>query len=92
MSLKHWREVAVPHEDDGKSPVVIGLGRRLLQASVVKAWRHGLTRIELEARADNRAAIALYEKFGFRHEAQKHQAMRFGGQYADAVQLSLLRA
>ncbi|KPF52806.1 hypothetical protein D621_10810 [beta proteobacterium AAP51] len=68
-----------------------GLGKRLLQACIEKAWQKGLTRITLEARADNTAAIALYEKFGFQHEALMRNAMRFGGQYFSAVQMSLLR-
>ena len=68
-----------------------GLGGRLLAACIQKAWTKGLTRIELEARADNEAAIALYEKFGFKHEALKAQAMRFNGEYFDAVQMRLLR-
>lgn len=69
-----------------------GLGLRLLSACIDKAWRKGLTRIELEARSDNTAAIALYEKVGFRHEALKAQAMRFDGVYHDAVQMRLLRS
>lgn len=68
-----------------------GLGRRLLAACIEKAWRKGLTRIELEARADNTAAIALYEKLGFEHEAVKPMAMRFDGVYFSAVQMRLLR-
>lgn len=68
-----------------------GLGRRLLEACMAKAWAKGITRIQLEARADNRPAIALYEKLGFRHEALKRQAMRFDGVYHDAVQMALLR-
>ena len=68
-----------------------GIGTRLLQACIEKAWTKGITRIELEARADNTAAIALYKKLGFEHEALKRNAMRFGGQYFDAVQMSLLR-
>ena len=68
-----------------------GLGRRLLAACIEKAWAKGLMRIELEARADNHAAIALYERLGFRAEAVKSQAMRFDGQYFDAVQMRLLR-
>ena len=67
-----------------------GLGRRLLAACIEKAWHKGLTRIELEARADNHAAIALYEKLGFRREALKSKAMRFDGVYFDAVQMRLL--
>ncbi len=68
-----------------------GIGTKLLHACVKKAWLKGITRIELEARADNAAAIALYEKLGFQHEALKRNAMRFNGQYFDAVQMSLLR-
>ena len=68
-----------------------GLGRRLLAACIDKAWAKGLTRIELEARADNTAAIALYKKFGFEQEALKSHAMRFDGVYFDAVQMRLLR-
>ncbi|MEY2689364.1 MAG: hypothetical protein RL375_3563 [Pseudomonadota bacterium] len=68
-----------------------GLGTRLLAACIEKAWAKGLTRIELEARADNVEAIALYQKLGFRHEALKERAMRFDGIYFDAVQMRLLR-
>ena len=68
-----------------------GLGRRLLEASIADAWAKGLTRIELEVRADNAPAIHLYERLGFAHEAVKRRAMRFDGIYFDAVQMSLLR-
>jgi RimJ/RimL family protein N-acetyltransferase len=67
-----------------------GLGRRLLQACIDKARSRSITRIELEARADNLAAIQLYQHMGFEHEALKRRAMRFGGRYFDAVQMSLL--
>ena len=68
-----------------------GIGQQLLQSCIQKAWIKGITRIELEARADNLAAIALYEKCGFKHEALKRNAMRFDGAYFNAVQMSLLR-
>ena len=58
----------------------------------VKAWRKGLTRIELEARSDNEAAIRLYEGQGFVHEALMRQVMRFDGVYFDAVLMSLVRS
>lgn len=67
-----------------------GIGERLLQACLAKALAKGITRVELEARADNQRAIALYERVGFKHEALKRQAMRFDGLYYDAVQMSLL--
>lgn len=68
-----------------------GLGSRLLAACIEKAWSKGLTRVVLEARSDNHAAIALYEKLGFRHEALKEKSMRFDGVYFDAVQMRILR-
>jgi len=65
-----------------------GIGRRLLAACVTAARAQGISRIELEARADNAAAIALYESAGFAHEALKRRAMRFDGVYFAAVQMS----
>lgn len=69
-----------------------GLGRRLLAACIEKAWRKGLTRIELEVRSDNAAAIRLYEGVGFARECLKKRALRFDGVYYDALQMCLLRA
>ena len=69
-----------------------GLGRQLLTACISKAGAKGITRIELEARADNHRAIRLYEQLGFVHETRKKCAMRFDGVYHDAAQMSLLLA
>jgi RimJ/RimL family protein N-acetyltransferase len=69
-----------------------GVGERLLRACLVKAHSKGITRVELEARADNVRAIALYERVGFEHEGVKRNAMRFDGVYYDAVQMSILLA
>jgi GNAT superfamily N-acetyltransferase len=68
-----------------------GVGRRLLEACINKAWSRGITRIQLEARADNSHAIRLYEHLGFIHEAVKHRGMRIAGEYFETVQMSLLR-
>ena len=88
---------AVSHCGRLRTGVLLGyrgqdLGRRLLEACIFKAWSKGITRIELEARADNAYAIGLYEKLGFVHEAVKHRAMRFDGMCFDAVQMSLLKS
>jgi putative acetyltransferase len=69
-----------------------GVGRRLLQACIAKAHAKGITRIELEVRADNERAIALYKSLGFQQEAVKRHAMRFDGMYYDALQMSLLQS
>lgn len=68
-----------------------GLGARLLQACIHKAWAKGLTRIELSARADNTRAIRLYERLGFQHEGIKRRGMCFDGVYFDTVNMGLLR-
>lgn len=43
-----------------------GLGQAMLLALLVAAYQRGLERATLEVRVSNQAAIALYEKFGFR--------------------------
>jgi RimJ/RimL family protein N-acetyltransferase len=69
-----------------------GIGERLLRACLLKAKAKGITRVELEARADNERAIKLYERVGFEHEAVKRNAMRFDAVYYDSVQMSILLA
>jgi len=68
-----------------------GLGYRLLEATVSQALANGLTRIELEVFASNRAAIALYEKFGFEHEGLKRKARYVDGSWDDFVMMALVR-
>jgi [ribosomal protein S18]-alanine N-acetyltransferase len=43
----------------------VGLGRLLLQALLAEAYARGVNQIFLEVRADNDAAIALYDSLGF---------------------------
>jgi len=45
-----------------------GAGKKLLSAILKSAKKLGLGEITLEAAADNTAAIALYEKAGFKRE------------------------
>jgi len=67
-----------------------GIGRRLLLACMDKARENGMTRIELEVRADNESAIRLYVGAGFALEARKQNAMRFDGAYYDSLQMSCI--
>ncbi|WP_419177935.1 GNAT family N-acetyltransferase [Photobacterium halotolerans] len=50
----------------------------------------GITRIELETRADNLASLGLYKKHGFVQEAIKKNAMKFDEQYFDSIQMALI--
>ena len=67
-----------------------GIGYRLLEATVAKALAKGLTRIELEVFSSNRAAIALYERFGFEREGVKRMARCVDGIWDDIVVMALL--
>lgn len=67
-----------------------GLGTRLLAAALAKARAQGLTRIELDVRADNANAKALYERFGFETEGLQRNATRIDGVYHDAYAMALL--
>ena len=44
-----------------------GLGRVLLEAAEDAARRHGSSRMSLEVRSDNEAAVGLYRSAGYRH-------------------------
>lgn len=43
-----------------------GLATELMQHAMTEAVRHGVTRATLEVRRSNTAALALYERLGFR--------------------------
>lgn len=95
-----WAEVvpskahAVAHRGDfGMGVLAVcrgqGVGKRLILACIDCARSKGITRIELEARADNVSAIRLYESVGFKFEATRKNAMRFDGIHHDVVQMCL---
>jgi ribosomal protein S18 acetylase RimI-like enzyme len=67
-----------------------GIGKQLLAATLAHARRNGITRIELEVRADNLDAIKLYERVGFVHEGRKRNSMRFNGTYFDSLAMALV--
>lgn len=50
-----------------------GLGQALLWALLSQAHHRGLERATLEVRVSNQAAIALYEKFGFREAGRRRR-------------------
>ena len=69
----------------------LGLGKRLMQAAIAKAWVRGLTRIELTVRADNLNAKALYESLGFEPEGLHRRGNCIDGEYHDVWGMALLR-
>lgn len=67
-----------------------GIGRRLMAATLAHARNKGLTRVELEVRADNAPAIALYESMGFVQEGRKRNGDRLDGVYCDSLMMGLV--
>lgn len=68
-----------------------GIGERLLRRTLEHALGKGITRVALEARADNERAIRLYERVGFVHEGIARAGLRFDGRYFDAVRMAFLQ-
>lgn len=67
-----------------------GIGPALLRAAIDKGRAAGLTRIELDVREDNKAAIALYERIGFQREGRKRNGVRVDGVYHDLISMAML--
>lgn len=67
-----------------------GLGCELITACIAKAKATGITRIQLDVRADNERAISLYERVGFVREGVKKRALRIHGEYFDEILMALL--
>lgn len=69
-----------------------GAASSLLEAVIDLAENHcGLHRLGLLAWADNKAAIALYERFGFEHEGRQRDFVRCGIGFRDALVMARIR-
>jgi L-phenylalanine/L-methionine N-acetyltransferase len=68
-----------------------GVGKRLMQAACDYAdrWAH-LLRLELSVYTDNERAIALYRRFGFRHEGTHVAYALRNGRYCDLHSMARL--
>jgi RimJ/RimL family protein N-acetyltransferase len=67
-----------------------GVGLVLIETALQRALASGFTRIELNVRADNLAAIKLYEKVGFAHEGVLRDAVLVDGAYHDSLAMAKL--
>lgn len=65
-----------------------GVGSALLRATLEAASARGITRVELIVRADNAAAIRLYEKYGFELEGRLRDYMIVDGVAHDALAMA----
>jgi RimJ/RimL family protein N-acetyltransferase len=62
-----------------------GVGNALLEQAVEWARQSGIRKLELHVFPHNEAAIALYERFGFRREGYRRGHYRRGPEYLDAI-------
>jgi ribosomal protein S18 acetylase RimI-like enzyme len=68
----------------------IGIGSALLRTTLDAAFSRGLTRVDLVVRADNEAAIALYQRNGFEFEGRLRRYIVVDGVAHDALQMARL--
>jgi putative acetyltransferase len=69
----------------------LGIGEKLLRATIAAAWSKGFSHIELIVRTDNKAAQTLYERLGFEIEGLMRCAYQIDGIYSDCHSMALLR-
>jgi RimJ/RimL family protein N-acetyltransferase len=62
-----------------------GVGTALLEAAVDWARQAGVRKLELHVFPWNKAAIALYDRFGFVREGYRRGHYRRGEEYVDAI-------
>jgi len=67
----------------------LGIGRQMCLATINRARRVGVSKIDLKVRVDNLNAIALYESVGFRHEGITTRALKIGDQYFSNLMMGI---
>ena len=66
------------------------IGRQLMEATIQKAIRQDLTRIELSVREHNKKAMTLYKELGFEIEGLEINAAKVDGVYENSYMMALL--
>ncbi len=67
-----------------------GIGARLMDQTLNRAFAVGFIRIELSVRADNLRSIRLYEKLGFVREGVLRDAVFVDGEFYDTIAMALI--
>jgi RimJ/RimL family protein N-acetyltransferase len=67
-----------------------GNGVALIDATLTEARRTGIVRIELRVYANNKRAIALYKKVGFKREGRLRHAVLLDGHYMDMIVMAII--
>jgi len=68
-----------------------GIGRRLLEAALLRGFARRFERIELEVFSSNRTAVQLYESSGFLLEGKKRAARKLDGSCDDLLMYAKFR-
>ncbi len=68
-----------------------GIGTNLITATMAAALDRGILRIELTVHANNKPAIALYEKVGFEKEGILRDQTLIDGNYIDSIMMAAIR-
>jgi RimJ/RimL family protein N-acetyltransferase len=84
-SLRIGRVFVAPHRRGQ------GIGTELMQAALVVAFDQlQMHRVELSVFDFNQAAIACYERVGFRREGVRRDVLRFADEYWSEIVMSML--
>jgi RimJ/RimL family protein N-acetyltransferase len=67
----------------------MGLGKKLMEYTIVWAEANGLEKINLDVFSNNQRAIKLYQKYGFRKEGHLRKQYVLKGKYVDEIFMSL---
>jgi RimJ/RimL family protein N-acetyltransferase len=67
-----------------------GIGARLIDQALSRAFATGFIRVELSVRADNQRALRLYEKVGFVREGVLRDAVFVDGEFHDTIAMALI--
>ena len=67
-----------------------GNGAALINATLTEARRKSIMRIELTVYANNKPAIALYKRVGFKREGRLRYAVLLDGHYMDMILMAII--
>jgi putative acetyltransferase len=67
-----------------------GIGSRLLRKAIAHCRRRRIEKIDLQVFSTNRAARALYRRFGFRQEGRRVRGRKLDGKYDDVILMGKL--
>ncbi len=90
LHLQSLRHVAQLHIVVHKGHQAQGIGTRLMEKLIEWAKQSGtVEKIELNVRASNTRAIALYQKMGFFEEGRLQRRVKLGDRYIDDILMAL---